>query len=261
MSVGGYETIRCTQEGGIERLTLARPEVLNAIDGRMLRELRAALTAAAAEPSVRVLLVDADGDRAFCAGIDVEYVRGLAGLDIREVGAELHRTFLALRTFPKPIVVAVDGLCLGAGLELAVSCDLMVATDRSRFGLPNIDRGIPAIVEAAILPLAIGLQGARELAYTGVFWDAAKAERRGLLSAVVPPDQLDTEVERLCGLLATKPPTALALQKEIVHKWMTTDLESAIDFSVNTVVLAFGTAGQQEGMAAFVEKRPSREID
>lgn len=256
-----FETIRRTREGPVERLTLARPEVLNAIDGRMLREIREALADAAADRDVRVVLVDADGERAFCAGIDVEYVRGLTGHDIREVGAELHRTFLALRTFPKPVVVAADGLCLGAGLELAVSCDLFLATDRSRFGLPNIDRGIPAIVEAAILPAAIGLQGAREMAYTGEFWDAAKAERRGLLHAVVPPGELAAEAGRWCALLAEKPPTALALQKEIVHKWMTTDLESAIDFSVNTVVLAFGTPGQQEGMAAFVEKRPPRKVE
>ncbi len=256
-----YETIRCLREGPVERVTLARPQVLNAIDGRMLHELRAALASVAGDREARVVMIDADGDRAFCAGIDVEYVRGLTGLAVREVGTELHRTFLALRTFPKPVVVAVDGLCLGAGLELAVSCDLILASDRSRFGLPNIDRGIPAIVEAAILPLAIGLQGAREMAYTGEFWDAAKAERRGLLHAVVAPGDLAAEAGRWCASLASKPPSALALQKEIVHKWMTTDLESAIDFSVNTVPLAFGTRGQQEGMAAFVEKRPPREVE
>ncbi len=248
------ETIAVAVEPPVARITLARPEVLNAIDGRMLAEIRAALAAAAADPAVRVIAIDAAGERAFSAGIDVGYVKDLEGVAVREVGRELHRTFLALRTTEKPIVAAIDGLCLGAGLELAISCDLMIASDRSRFGLPNIDRGIPAIVEAAILPLAVGIQGARELAYTGEFWDAAKAERRGLLHAVVGADQLAAEADGWCERLAAKSATGLATQKEIVHKWMTTDLEAAIDFSINTVVLSFGSRDQQEGMGSFLDR-------
>ena len=133
----------------------------------------------------------------------------------------------------------------------------MIASDRSRFGLPNIHRGIPAIVEAAILPMAVGLQGARELAYLGELWDAAKAERRGLLAAVVAPERLDAEVAACCDKLAAKSPVALATQKEIIHKWMTTDLEAAIDFSINTVMLNFMSRDQKEGMAAFLAKRPA----
>ena len=252
-----YETIRTRRDERVLRLTLNRPEVLNAIDGRMLTEVRDALTAAAADPDLRVVCIDAAGDRAFSAGIDVAYVKDMPGKMARDIGRELHRTFLALRTTEIPVVAAVDGLCLGAGLELAVSCDFMIATDRSRFGLPNIHRGIPAIVEAAILPMAIGIQGAREMAYLGEFWDAAKAERRGLLSAVVSPAEFDAEVARVCGILAEKSPLALGTQKEIIHKWMTTDLESAIDFSINTVMLNFMSRDQKEGMNAFLEKRPA----
>lgn len=249
------ETIAFAVEPPLARITLNRPEVLNAIDDRMLAEIRAALAAAAADESVVVIVIDAAGERAFCAGIDVAYVKDLEGFGAREIGRELHRTFLALRTTEKPIVASVGGLCLGAGLELAVSCDFIVASDRSRFGLPNIDRGIPAIVEAAILPLAVGIQGARELAYTGTFWDAAKAERRGLLHAVVDAAELERETARWCELLASKSATGLATQKEIVHKWMTTDLETAIDFSINTVVLSFGSRDQREKMGSFLDRR------
>ncbi len=240
------------------RITLNRPKVLNAINGEMLREIRAALGEAAADRRVRAILIDSASPRAFCAGIDVAYVKDLDGFGTREVGRELHRTFLALRTTEKPIVAAIDGLCLGAGLELAVSCDFMIATRRSRFRLPNIHRGIPAIVEAAILPMAIGIQGAREMAYLGEFWDAAKAERRGLLQSVVPAGRLAAEAKALCAKLAEKSPPALATQKEIIHKWMTTDLESAIDFSINTVVLNWLTRDQKEGMGAFLAKRRAR---
>ena len=251
-------TIRSRIEESVLRITLNRPKVLNAIDGEMLREIRAALGEAAADRRVRAILIDSASPRAFCAGIDVAYVKDLDGFGTREVGRELHRTFLALRTTEKPIVAAIDGLCLGAGLELAVSCDFMIATRRSRFGLPNIHRGIPAIVEAAILPMAIGIQGAREMAYLGEFWDAAKAERRGLLQSVVPAGRLAAEAKALCAKLAEKSPPALATQKEIIHKWMTTDLESAIDFSINTVVLNWLTRDQKEGMAAFLDKRRAR---
>ena len=256
-----FETIRCDLDGRVLRITLDRPEVLNAIDGRMLREIREVLTAAAGDRRVRALRIDSAGERAFSAGIDVDYVKDMQGPEAREIGRELHRTFLALRTTEKPIVAAIDGLCLGAGLELAVSCDLMIASDRSRFGLPNIHRGIPAIVEAAILPMAIGLQGAREMAYMGEFWDAHKAERRGLLAAVVPPKEFEAEVSSWCEKLAAKSPTGLATQKEIIHKWMTTDLESAIDFSINTVMLNFMSRDQKEGMQAFVDKRPAEFSD
>ena len=255
MTSCGCEAIRCKREGPLQRITLNRPDVLNAMNGRMLTEIREILAEAAADPDVRVMLIDSASPKAFSAGIDVAYVKDMTGVAAREIGRELHRTFLALRTTEKPILAAIDGLCLGAGLELAVSCDFMVASDRSKFGLPNIHRGIPAIVEAAILPMAIGIQGAREMAYTGEFWDAARAERRGLLTAVVPADELSVEVERRCTRLAEKPPTALATQKEIIHKWMTTDLESAIDFSVNTVMLNFMTRDQKEGMESFLEKR------
>ena len=251
-------TIRSRIEESVLRITLNRPKVLNAITGEMLREIRAALGAAATDRRVRAILIDSASPRAFCAGIDVVYVKDLDGFGTREVGRELHRTFLALRTTEKPIVAAIDGLCLGAGLELAVSCDFMIATKRSRFGLPNIHRGIPAIVEAAILPMAIGIQGAREMAYLGEFWDAAKAERRGLLHSVVPAGRLAAEAKTLCAKLAEKSPPALATQKEIIHKWMTTDLESAIDFSINTVVLNWLTRDQKEGMGAFLAKRRAR---
>ena len=251
----GCKTINCRRDGAVMRVTLDRPEVLNAIDGRMLLELREALAEAAGDRDTRVMRIDAAGKRAFSAGIDVAYVKDMNGIQAREVGRELHRTFLALRTTEIPVVCAIDGLCLGAGLELALSCDFMLATEGSQFGLPNIHRGIPAIVEAAILPLAIGIQGAREMAYTGENWSADKAERRGLIQRALAPDDFETAVSELCTKLAEKSPAALGTQKEIIHKWMTTDLESAIDFSINTVMLNFMSRDQKEGMAAFLDKR------
>lgn len=250
-----YETILSRRDGKILRVTLNRPKVHNAINKTMLREVREAVQGAVDDPKIRVVCLGAVGGKAFSAGIDVAYVKDLDGYGTREVGRELHKTFLALRTQEIPIVCAIDGLCLGAGLEMALSCDFMIATDRSTFGLPNIHRGIPAIVEAAILPIAVGIQATRELCYLGKYWNAAEAEQRGLIHQSVTVEAFESEVAAMCEALAQKSPQALGTQKEIIHKWMTTDMESAIDFSINTVVLNWLTPDQKEGMGAFLEKR------
>ncbi len=258
MTLPPLETLTCRREGPVFRITLDRPEVLNAIDDRMLVELRAALVLAEGDPEARVVCIDGAGERAFSSGIDVAYARDLGALGAREAGRELHRTFLALRTSDLPIVAAIDGLCLGAGLELAISCDLMLATDRSSFGLPNIRRGIPAIVEAALLPAAIGLQGAREMAFTGARWDAERAERRGLINRILAPEVFADEVRRWCEELASRSAIALSTQKEIIHQWVTTDVQAAIEFSINTVSLAFSSREQVDAMSSFLEQRGAR---
>jgi len=256
-----FTTLRLQQNNSLARLTLNRPHVLNALDGTMLTEIRAALDEIARDRSLRVIVVDSASERAFSAGIDVAYVKDLDAWGARQIGQALHATFGALRAIEKPVIAQIDGLCLGAGLELALSCDLLLASERSQFGLPNIKRGIPAIVEAAILPQAIGVVNARELAFTGRNWDAAKAERRGLVNAVVPASELAAETLRWAQELAAFSPRALAAQKDIIHKWMTTDLETAIDFSINTVGLNWTTRAQREGMNSFLEKRDAQFTD
>lgn len=250
--------IKCVQEGRVLRMTLNRPDILNALNAEMLNEIYDVLGEVNNDRSIGVVLVDSASDRAFCAGIDVAYVKDMDAFGSRDMGRLLHKVFLALRTVSQPVVCSIDGLCLGAGLELALSCDFMIASDRSRFGLPNIHRGIPAIVEAALLPIAIGIQGTRELCYLGEFWDAEKAERRGLVQSIHPVEELGTRIDHVCKTLSEKSAVALESQKEIIHKWITTDLESAIDFSINTVGYSWLTEEQTEGMQAFVEKRDVR---
>lgn len=253
-----FTTLLFRQADSIARLTLNRPHALNAIDGTLLAEIRAALADIARDSSMRVIVFDSASERAFSAGIDVAYVKDLDAWGARQIGQALHATFGAIRTIEKPVIAQIDGLCLGAGLELAISCDILIASERSQFGLPNIKRGIPAIVEAAILPQAIGIVNTRELAFTGRNWDAAKAERRGLVNAVVPAQELAAEVNRWAHELAAFSPRALAAQKDILHKWMTTDLETAIDFSINTVGLNWTTRDQREGMDSFLHKRDAK---
>jgi enoyl-CoA hydratase len=250
-----YKKIILSKEGKIATITLNRPEVLNALDQEILEEIIDAIGDIEKDKDIWVVVFDSNCEKAFCSGIDVAFVKDFEPWTGRFVAKLLHRTFGAVRTLEKPIISAIDGLCLGAGLELAISGDILIASARSKFGLPNINIGIPAIVEAAILLPAIGLFGTKELCLTGKFWDVNRAQKFNLINSVVPASDLKTEVRSWADLLASKSPRGIATQKDIINKWMTTDLETAIDYSIQTVILNFLTRDQKEGMGAFLEKR------
>lgn len=250
-----YKTVIFKRNPPFGEITLNRPEVLNAINNVMLEEIIDIVERCEKDREVRVLIINSNCERAFSSGIDVAYVKDLKLWGARDIGKLLHKAFGAIRLLEKPVIAGIDGLCLGAGLELAISCDILVATERSQFGLPNMNVGIPAIVEAAILVQAVGIFGTKELCYTAENWDAKKAYSRGLLNEVVKNGELDKGLKKWAEKLASKSPLALATQKDIINKWMTTDLETAIDYSINTVVLNMITRDKNEGMSAFLEKR------
>ena len=250
-----YEKIILSKEGKMATITLNRPEVLNALDGDILEEIIDAIRDIEKDSGIWVVVLDSNCEKAFSSGIDVGFVKDYDAWSGRLVAKLLHRTFGAVRSLEKPVISAIDGLCLGAGLELAISGDILIASDRSQFGLPNINIGIPAIVEAAILLPAIGLFGTKELCFTGNFWDVERAQKFNLLNSVVPCGELKAEVKNWADLLAKKSPRGMATQKDIINKWMTADLETAIDYSIQTVTLNFATEDQKEGMEAFLEKR------
>jgi len=253
-----YRTINYKTDGEVATITLNRPDVLNALNGEMLEEIRDGVRELARDKEVVVAVLNSACEKGFSSGIDVAYVKDMDSWGARRMGQLLHETFGTCRFIGKPIIASIHGLCLGAGLELALSCDILIASEDARFGLPNINVGIPAIVEAAILPSAIGIFGTRELCYTGDFWDVKRADKFNLLNSIVPREALEEETLKWAGKIASKSPKALETQKDIINKWMTTDLEAAIDFSVNTVGLNWATRDQKEGMAAFVEKRKAR---
>jgi enoyl-CoA hydratase len=253
-----YETIKYGKAANIATITLNRPEVLNALNGLMLEEIKNAVQLMAGDTDVIVGVLNSACERAFSSGIDVAYVRDMDSWGARLMGQLLHETFGTCRFIGKPLIASIHGLCLGAGLELALSCDILISADDAKFGLPNINVGIPAIVEAAILPAAIGIFGTKELCFTGEFWDVKRAEKYNLLNSVVPREQLEQETQRWAEKIASKSARALETQKDIINKWMTTDLETAIDFSINTVGLNWATRDQKEGMGAFIEKRKAR---
>ena len=249
------KTIGFKKAGVRAIVTLNRPDVLNCINDQMLDELEFIFTQCDRDKEVTIIVLKSAGSESFCSGIDVACVKDKSPIASRDIGKRLHQVFHLCRTLSKPILVEVNGLCLGAGLELAISCDLIIASKKSTFGLPNINVGIPAIVEAAVLPQAIGIMNTKELCYTGWNWSAEKALARGLINEVVVEDELSAMTEKWAQRLETRSPMAMMTQKEIIHSWMTTDLEAAIDFSINTVALNWMTEDQKEGMGAFLQKR------
>jgi len=249
-----YKEILLEKDGPVATITLNRPESLNAVTWCLLEEVELALSDIAKDDDIIVAVITGAG-RAFCAGIDIDEVKDDDMLASRAIGRRIHETDRAVRMLTKPVIAKVRGACLGAGLELAISCDMIISTEDASFGLPHMSIGIPSIVEAAILPQAIGIQRTREMCFTAEFLDGLKAEQIGLVNHAVPEDQLDTEVARLTKRLSGWSPLAMSVQKEIINKWMDTDLQSAIDFSINSVAINFGSEDQKEGMAAFMEKR------
>lgn len=250
-----YQDILYEKKDRVATITLNRPQAHNALTILMLEEIEHALGVIEKDDDVIAVVITGAGEKAFCAGIDLEETVNQDGMGARASGKRIHRTDKAVRMLDKPVIAKVRGLCLGAGLELAVSCDMIIGTEGSRYGLPHMRIGIASIVEAGILPQAIGIFRTKELCFTADFWDGKKAETVGLINHAVSEADLDAEVDKLAQKLCGWSPVAMAIQKNIINQWMDTDLQSAIDYSINSISIVFNSEDQKEGMAAFLEKR------
>jgi enoyl-CoA hydratase/carnithine racemase len=244
------------RDGAIALVTLARPERLNAIGTDTLTDLDAAFTELERDDAVRAFVITGEG-RAFSAGADIDELSGLRGA----TGfARFVRTFTdvldRLEQHPKPSIAAIDGVALGGGLELALACDLRVASDRARLGVPEIKLGLlPGAGGTQRLPRLLPRGIATQLLLTGAPMTAPDAHRFGLvneLSGDAPA--LDT-AERLAREIAAGPPLALAAAKHLVQRGVTLPLVDAIDLERETVSELFDTDDAREGLAAFREKR------
>ena len=256
----GYQTLLVERSGAIATITLNRPEARNAIDLVMRRELAAALDEVEADEAARVLILTGAGGH-FCAGGDVKSMRAK-----RSTAAEgrarvelLNRMVLRLVDFPRPTLALVDGFAVGAGTNLALCCDLVIASDRARFGeLFNKIGLVPDGGGTWLLPRLVGMARAKELIYTGDVFDAAEAARLGLVNRVVPVADLERETRALAERIAAGPPGAQRLAKHMLNRAATTDLAAALDLEAYSQGLSTASDDHQEGLAAFFEKRSPR---
>jgi len=242
-----YATIIYTKKGHIARVTLNRPEDGNAINWQLAQELSEVCGHINQDKDIYVVTVTGAGDKSFCGGSDL----GPEEPPCRPAGA--------IAGIDRPVIAAINGEALGPGLEIALSCDIRLASDKARFGLPQVSQGlIPTDGGTQRLPRIIGRGKALELLLTAETISAEEALEIGLVSKVVPYDKLAGEVEELANTVAGKGPVALRYIKEAVNKGLDMTLEQGLRLEADLYFLLHTTADRTEGIRAFLEKRPPK---
>ncbi len=237
-------------------VTVNRPEALNALDVAHLEDLHDAVDSLRSDDAVRAIVLTGAGEKAFIAGADIKYMRDLEVLAAREWGALGHRVGSMLETMPKPTVAAVNGFALGGGCELALACDIRLASTDAKFGQPEVNLGIiPGWGGTVRLARTTSLGFAKELIFSGRIVGAAEAESRGLVNHVYEPDELLDAALELAAGLTTKSPIAMAYAKEATSLALQGDHKGGLETEARLFSMLFATEDQKEGMTAFIEKR------
>lgn len=249
-----YSTIKTDKTGGVLKITLDRPDALNALNSQLLGELADALKAADADTKVRCIVITGS-EKAFAAGADIKEMSDKSFADV-SLSDFFARDADAISATRKPVIAAVAGYALGGGCELAMMCDFIIAADTAKFGQPEINLGIMAgIGGTQRLTHAVGKAKAMEMHLTGRFMDAEEAERAGLVSRIVPAGKLVEDAMATAEKIAEKSLISVMAAKEAVNRAFETSLSEGVLFERRSFHALFATDDQKEGMAAFMEKR------
>ncbi len=234
-------------------IRLNRPKELNALNRELMIEIRDALKALDEDDSVRAIILTG-GERVFAAGADIKQMANATAIDMLNI--DQFSTWDQIKKTKKPIIAAVSGFALGGGCELAMICDMIIATDTARFGQPEIRIGtMPGAGGTQRLTRAVGKAIAMEVVLGARFLTADEALQYGLVNKVVPVEVMMDEALKLAGEIAAKSPVAVKLAKEAVNAVFNTSLEEGLHFERKNFYLTFASNDQKEGMAAFIEKR------
>jgi len=250
-----YETILVDRRNRVAIITINRPEKRNALNIQTRAEGAAILDELRDDDSIRVVIFTGAGDKAFIAGADIAEFAGRTALQQRAIMLE-RGLFNAIDTFPKPVIAMVNGYCLGGGCELALACDIRIASENASFGQPEINLGIiPGGGGTQRLPRLIGEGKAMEMILTGEIINAQEAFRCGLVNQVVPADHLEAKTMEIANRIAEKSPIALRLAKEAVKLASRSNLDEGLRREVDLFALCFSSEDKDEGVKAFLEKR------
>ncbi len=251
----GQIQIERTHEGRVGKIVIDRPDKMNALTVEMRRDYGEAVRELGEDKDVRVVIVRGAGDRAFSAGGDVAEFLEIAPHDLVAWGKEMEST----EACPKPVIAAIDGYALGAGFELALSCDIRIATERSQFALPEVRLGMmPGSGGSQRLLRLIGLSRAKYWVLTGRRMNAAEAERLGIVAKVVPAGELDAAVEELVQEFLKLSPLSLRVLKQTLQDGADIPLGSALELERKAYAYLRSTYDYEEGVKSFLEKRPPR---
>jgi enoyl-CoA hydratase/carnithine racemase len=243
---------------GIATLTLNRPGQFNALSGALIDELQAMLDRVATDPSIRVVVVAARG-RGFCAGHDLKEIRAMADVaEVESLFARCSRMMMTLTRLPQPVIAKVHGLATAAGCQLVATCDLAVASAAATFATPGVNIGAFCATPSVALGRAVGRKHAMEMLLTGEVIGAERAREIGLVNRVVAPEALDTEVEALARLIASKSPAAIASGKNVFYRQLEMPSSEAYAAAGKAIASDFFGEDGKEGVDAFLGKRLPR---
>jgi enoyl-CoA hydratase/carnithine racemase len=242
---------------GIAIITLNRPEAANALSLQMLYELHEAISGIRFDKTTRCVVITGAGDKVFCAGADLKERSGMDPVQVRQTVALIRQNINDLEALPQPVIAAVNGAAFGGGTELALACDIRVASDTAKFGLTETTLGIiPGAGGTQRLPRLIGKGRAKELIFTGRRIDAAEAQAIGLTEYLVPPVRLLDRALEIAGMIAQNGPIAVAQAKFAIEKGFDVDLQTGLAIEQNAYEITIPTKDRLEGLQAFREKRP-----
>jgi enoyl-CoA hydratase len=254
-----FQTLRIEKQGVTATITIAREKALNALNRQVLTELRDAFRALEADEAVRAVIVTGAGEKAFVAGADIAEMQALGPAEAHAFASLGHEVGDAIAEMGKPVIAAVNGFALGGGCELALACDFVYASERAKFGQPEVNLGVIAgFGGTQRLPRRVGPGRAMELLLTGDMIGAEEAHRLGLVNKVCAPDKLLDEARAAGEKIAQKGPLAVAATKRAVRRSFELPLAAGNELERELFAILFSTADQKEGMRAFVEKRPAK---
>ncbi len=254
-----YETILTERRGAVTLITLNRPQALNALNARVLEDLIAAFAAFESDPAQRCAVLTGAGDKAFAAGADIKEMADKAAADFYLEDFFARWTSHIVKPTRKPWIAAVNGFALGGGCELAMMADFIIASDKAKFGQPEIKLGVaPGMGGSQRLTRAVGKAKAMEMCLTGRMMDAEEAERSGLVARVVPHESLLDEALKTAAAIAAMPPMAAIANKEMVNAAFETTLDQGLVIERRIFQILAGSEDKAEGMAAFIEKREGK---
>ncbi|HWP98088.1 MAG TPA: enoyl-CoA hydratase-related protein [Syntrophomonadaceae bacterium] len=251
-----FENLLLSREEGIAVITINRPKSLNALNKATLAELSQALDSVDMDREVKAVILTGAGEKSFVAGGDIPYMQDMDSMRAREFVLFGQKVLRKLEYLPKPVIAAINGFCLGGGCELALACDFRIASQKAKFGQPEVKLGvIPGLGGTQRLPRMVGTGMAKQLLYTGDIISAQEALRIGLINEVVPANELISHVLGIASRIISGGLLAVSLCKFAVNEGLQTDMDRAMTIEADIFGLSFSTFDQKEGMKAFAEKR------
>jgi len=245
---------------GVAVVTIDNPTRLNTLDTRVMTDLITAIERFGADETLRAVVLRGAGERAFIGGADIEEMAGLNPTTARDFITLVHRCCDGFRCLPVPVIARIQGYVFGAGVEVAASCDMRVASTDAQFGMPEVRLGIPSVVEAALLPRLIGWGRTRQWLLTGDAIDATTAHAWGLIEEVAPREQLDAAVEKLLDSILASGPRAIRSQKALITAWEDLPLRQAVQLGIDSFATAWEADEPRRMMQDFLVRRRERKL-